>query len=267
MEQQAETVQEEVQEDKGLLGNASAEAEATKEEPVAEPESIPHRAEDVQAKIPDRPDYVPEKFWNKEEGKTREKEVFKSLSELEKKFSQGQHKAPENYDDKILVDAGYQKDDDIVGAYTEWAKENKISQKAYDDLAAKIIGMAGEREQEVKYNSQEEMEKLGPNGKEIVKQNLEWLEGMERKEVFSEEKVEAIKMFGTTAIGNLVIRDFRQLMGDNRPLPIVVAEDTNETDEEFRSRMDEMMSDERYKNQDPSYTRKVEMEWERRFPE
>ena len=74
-------------------------------------------------------------------------------------------------------------------------------------------------------------------------------------------------MFGTTAIGNLVIRDFRQLMGDNRPLPIVVAEDTNETDEEFHARMDEMMSDERYKNQDPSYTRKVEMEWERRFPE
>ena len=45
MEQQAETVQE-VQEDKGLLANASAEAETTREEPVGEPESIPHRAED-----------------------------------------------------------------------------------------------------------------------------------------------------------------------------------------------------------------------------
>ena len=48
MEQQAETVQE-VQEDNGLLSNASAEAEATREEPVGEPESIPHRAEDAQA--------------------------------------------------------------------------------------------------------------------------------------------------------------------------------------------------------------------------
>ena len=45
MEQQAETVQE-VQEDNGLLSNASAEAETTREEPVGEPESIPHRAED-----------------------------------------------------------------------------------------------------------------------------------------------------------------------------------------------------------------------------
>ena len=68
MEQQAETVQE-VQEDNGLLSNASAKAEATREEPVGEPESIPHRAEDAQAKIPDRPDYVPEKFWNKEQGR------------------------------------------------------------------------------------------------------------------------------------------------------------------------------------------------------
>ena len=125
MEQQAETVQE-VQEDNGLLSNASAEAEATREEPVGEPESIPHRAEDAQAKIPDRPDYVPEKFWNKEQGKIREKDVFKSFTELEKKFSQGQHKAPESYDDKILVDAGYDKSDELVGAYTEWAKENNI---------------------------------------------------------------------------------------------------------------------------------------------
>ena len=266
MEQQAETVQE-VQEDKGLLANASAEADVAREEPVGEPENIPHRAEDAQAKIPDRPEYVPEKFWNKEQGKIREKDVFKSFTELEKKFSQGQHKAPESYDDKILVDAGYDKSDDMVGAYTEWAKENGISQKAFDDLAGKIIGMAGEREQEAQYNSEEEMEKLGPNAKEIVNQNLEWLEGMERKKVFSEEKVEAIKMFGSTAIGNLVLRDFRQMMGDLKPLPTVVAENTNETDEEFDARMTEMRNDERYANQDPSYIRKIEMEYERRFPD
>tara|TARA_R100000655_G_scaffold59133_1_gene97589 strand:+ start:2538 stop:3344 length:807 start_codon:yes stop_codon:yes gene_type:complete len=266
-QQQAEAVQEEIQEDKGLLGNAQAELNATREEPVGEPESIPHRADDVQAKIPDRPDHVPEKFWDKEQGKTREKEVFKSLSELEKKFSQGQHKAPENYDDKILVDAGYQKDDDIVGAYTEWAKENKISQKAYDDLAGKIIGMAGEREREEEFNSQEEMEKLGPNAKEIVNQNIEWVDGMERKKVFTEEKAEKIREFGKDALGNLILRDFRQMMGDLKPLPTVVAENTNETDEEFDARMQEMMNDERYINQDPSFTRKVEMEFERRHPD
>ena len=88
-----------------------------------------------------------------------------------------------------------------------------------------------------------------------------------KKKVFSEEKVEAIKMFGSTAIGNLVLRDFRQMMGDLKPLPTVVAESTNETDEEFDARMTEMRNDERYANQDPSYMRKIEMEYERRFPD
>ena len=74
-------------------------------------------------------------------------------------------------------------------------------------------------------------------------------------------------MFGSTAIGNLVLRDFRQMMGDLKPLPTVVAESTNETDEEFDARMTEMRNDERYANQDPSYMRKIEMEYERRFPD
>ena len=132
MNLQAENIEpvEEVKEDKGLLGNAKAELDAAKVEPQGEPESIPHRAEDVEEKIPERPDYVPEKFWDKEKGKLRDEDVFKSLGELEKQFSQGKHKAPENYDDTVLANAGYNKDDQIVGAYTEWAKENKISQKA-----------------------------------------------------------------------------------------------------------------------------------------
>lgn len=84
------------------------------------------------------------------------------MSELEKQFSQGKHKAPENYDDKILADAGYDKDDEIVGAYTKWAKDNKISQKAFDDLAGSIIGMAGEREQEEKSIQNERLKNLDP---------------------------------------------------------------------------------------------------------
>ena len=137
MEQQAETVQE-VQEDKGLLANASAEAETTREEPVGEPESIPHRAEDVQAKIPDRPDYVPEKFWNKEQGKIREKDVFKSFTELEKNFHKDNIKPRRVTMIKSwLMLVGWIKVMTCVGAYTEWAKENGISQKTSMTLLKK----------------------------------------------------------------------------------------------------------------------------------
>jgi len=261
-QQQAETVEE----DKGLLANAQAEVNATREEPVGEPESIPHRAEDVEEKIADRPDYVPEKFWDKDKGKLREQDVFKSLSELEKQFSQGKHKAPENYDDKILVDAGYDKSDELVGAYTEWAKENKISQKAFDDLAGKIIGMAGEREQEAKFNSEEEMEKLGPNAKEIINQNIEWLEGMERKKIFSEEQAQKIRDLGSDAMGNTTLRIIRGMINGKDTLPIVTNTDLPESQEEFDSRMSEAMKDPRMYN-DQAYTRKVESEFEKRYPE
>ena len=269
MNLQAENIEpvEEVKEDKGLLANAKAELDANKVEPQGEPESMPHRAEDVEEKIPERPDYVPEKFWDKEKGKLRDEDVFKSLGELEKQFSQGKHKAPENYDDTVLADAGYNKDDQIVGAYTEWAKENKISQKAFDDLAGSIIGMAGEREQEEKLNSEKEMEKLGPNGKEIVKQNIEWLDSLERKGILSQEQAQAINDLGSTALGNQTVRTLRGMINGKDTLPIATSSDLPESQEEFDARMQEMMNNDRYTNQEPTYMRKFEKEFERRYPD
>ena len=114
----------------------------------------------------------------------------------------------------------------------EWAKENKISQKAFDDLAGKIIGMAGEREQEAQYNSEEEMEKLGPNAKEIVSQNIEWLEGMARKKIFSEEQAQKIRDLGSDAMGNTTLRIIRGMINGKDTLPIVTNTDLPESEEE-----------------------------------
>ena len=70
MNLQAENIEpvEEVKEDKGLLGNAQTEHDAKKDEPIGEPETIPHLAEDVKEKIAEKPDYVPEKFWDNDKG-------------------------------------------------------------------------------------------------------------------------------------------------------------------------------------------------------
>jgi hypothetical protein len=60
-----------------------------------------------------RPDYYPEKFWD-EDGPDVEK-LAKSYNELQKKFSQGKHKAPEKYELDGLVDQGLNVDDPTVG--------------------------------------------------------------------------------------------------------------------------------------------------------
>ena len=56
------------------------------------------------------------------------------------------------------------------------------------------------------------------------------------------------------------------MTGDLRPIPKAVVNEASESEEEFNSRMQEAMSDTRYGN-DASYTRKIELEFERRHPE
>jgi len=57
----------------------------------AEPEGVdPDEIEFV------KPEFLPEKFWDAENGTNVEK-LSKAYSELEKKFSRGDHKAPKEY--------------------------------------------------------------------------------------------------------------------------------------------------------------------------
>ena len=75
----------------------------------------------------ERPDYYPEKFWD-EDGPDVEK-LAKSYAELEKQFKQGKHKAPEEYDLSSLENAGLYAEDEVMGIYKDWAKDNGISHK------------------------------------------------------------------------------------------------------------------------------------------
>jgi hypothetical protein len=114
-----------------------------------------------------RPDYYPEKFWD-EDGPDVEK-LAKSYNELQKKFSQGKHKVPENgYNLKDLVDAGLNPDDPTVSAYQEWAKENGISQAAFEDLASRVLQLSSEQAQQLEYDRNQEMQKLGERAAEKI---------------------------------------------------------------------------------------------------
>ena len=253
-----EAVQEAPVEDKGLLANMRAE-EAQAEEKTEE--GIDHKAKEP---VPERPDNVPEKFWDKEKGETRIDDVFKSLNELEKKLSQGKHKAPEEYDYEILDKNGWTKDDPVVGKFTEWSKANNISQENFNEIVSEVIEIAGQGEAQEKINSQKELEKLGNNGKGVLKQNLDWIEGKVNQGVFTREEADIIDGWGKTAEGIKLISKIKNLTGDLSPIPIVDDVEAKESDDDFTARMDSMMSDERYGN-DMDYTRKVEKEFELRY--
>jgi hypothetical protein len=253
-----EAVQEAPVEDKGLLANMRAEEPANEDN---KDEGIEHKAKEP---VADRPDNIPEKFWDKEKGEARIDDAFKSISELEKKLSQGKHKAPEEYDYEILDKNGWTKDDPVVGKFTEWSKQNNISQDNFNELVTQVIEIAGQGEEQEKINSEEELKKLGNNAKAVIKQNLDWIDGKVNQGVFTKEEGELMDTWGNTAQGIKLISKLKNLSGDLSPIPLVDSVDVKESEDDFTARMDSMMSNERY-GDDPDYTRKVEKEFELRY--
>lgn len=253
-----EAIQEAPVEDKGLLANMRAEEPANEDN---KDESIEHKAKEP---VANRPDNIPEKFWDKEKGEARIDDAFKSISELEKKLSQGKHKAPEEYDYEILDKNGWTKDDPVVGKFTEWSKQNNISQDNFNELVSQVVEIAGQGEEQEKINSEEELKKLGNNAKAVIKQNLDWIDGKVNQGVFTKEEGELMDTWGNTAQGIKLISKLKNLSGDLSPIPLVDSVDVKESEDDFTARMDSMMSNERY-GDDPDYTRKVEKEFELRY--
>ena len=136
----AEAMAEQVEADAPMINVAEPDT-PQKDAPVAvheAPQGDPAAASDDEPL--ERPDYYPEKFWD-EDGPDVEK-LAKSYAELEKKFKAGKHKAPEEYDVSSLADQGLDSDDPTVAVYQDWAKENGISQGAFEDLAGRVLALA-----------------------------------------------------------------------------------------------------------------------------
>ena len=155
-------------ETEGLLAEASAESDDNQQEeqeatishletpPASEPSTVDEvtvAAEDEETEFV-RPEWYPEKFWNEDEGPDLEN-LVKSYTELQKKFSQGKHKAPEKYDESVFAEANVPEDDELYVTYKDWAKENGISQEAFDQLAQKFIESAGKEAQQAQLSYQE----------------------------------------------------------------------------------------------------------------
>lgn len=196
-------------------------------EEATQPEEISHLQEDVpstdgevsasEQEPEERPEWYPEKFWKDGNGDTES--LAKSYNELQKKFSQGKHKAPEEYDEAVFKDAEIPEDDELYNVYKDWAKENGISQQAFDDLASKFVEMGAAEADLGKISYEEEYKKLGPNADATIKSMTEWAQGLERKGVISGEDFEEYKIMCGTAQGLKVMQKIRSYYGD-RPIPI-----------------------------------------------
>jgi hypothetical protein len=244
----------------GLLAEAQIEGDDNQQQ--AEETTISHikpdnetiASDDVAAEAADeRPEWLPEKFKSPED-------LAKGYAELQKQFSQGKHKAPETYDDSIFKEAGIEDDDELYSTYKDWAKENGVSQAAFEQLASKFIDMAGAEADTAEISYKEEYEKLGKNADVVIKSMTDWASSLVRKGVWSESDFEEFKFMGGTAQGLKALQKIRSYYGD-KPIPVDVGPiDGAPSKDELMS----MVGKPEYQS-DPAYRAKVEKLFEQAY--
>lgn len=255
--------------DEGIKEVQAAEAEAKEEHPEVIEDVFAKDPEEVNTAIASededtefvRPEYFPEKFWNDEDGPDVEG-LVKSYREMEKNFSQGKHKVPEEYDISFAEQSGIPQDDPLMARFSSWAKEHGVSQNAFEALAKDYIEMETSSLEQFKVDVQAEKDKLGPDADQIIKSTANWANGLLNKGVFNEEELEAFKTAAGTAAGVRALQKLRRFYGEAQ---IPVAEPSMEgvpTKDELYA----MVGTKEYK-EDPAYRNKVQKWFKVRFPD
>ena len=207
----------------------------------------------------ERPDFWPENFWKKDENEPDLEGIAKSWSDLRKQISQGKHKAPADgkYDLKVFGDEA--ETNPMATTLTGWAKENGLSQAAFDDLVGNLQTQAKELMQGDMIDPAAEMKQLGPNGGAIVNGMVDWARGLVNKGVWSKDDFEEFKIMGGTARGITALMKVREAYEGRVPIKSAPLEGTPSKDELYQ-----MVQDPKYKT-DPGYRARVEKMFDATF--
>ena len=238
----------------GLLDNVQVNDETKAESPQAT--EISHKAADPGAPEADdpleRPDFWPENFWKKDSNEPDLEGIAKSWSDLRKQISQGKHKAPTDgkYDLKAF---GEEADTNpIASTLATWAKDNSLSQAAFDDLVGNLQTQAKELMSGDMVDPAAEMKQLGPKGGAIVNGMVDWARGLVNKGVWSKDDFEEFKIMGGTARGITALMKVREAYEGRVPIESAQLEGAPSQEELYS-----MVGDPRYKT-DAAYRQKVE---------
>ena len=230
------------------------------EENGADPEPPEHikENEEVKGENPDdvefvQPDWLPDKFWDENDGIQTEK-LAKSFAELEKKFSRGDHKAPKEYDTKFLGEESPE-DDEMLNSYLSIAKQYGFSQDDFEGLAKQFIDGANQKVMDEKEYVAEQRRLLGKNGVEMVKSNMEWAQGLQSKNLINNTEFEMLDKLGGSADGTRLLRKLRNLSGEQE-IPIPSLQGEKKTAEELQA----YVADPRWKD-DPVWRAQKEKEF------
>ena len=239
--------------------------EAQSQDTSAEPESMPHMEStehqltegDSDIDWGDRPDWMPENFWDDKDGPDLEA-LAKSYQEMRSKMSAGKHKAPKDgkYDIASLQDHGVAEDDPLLNEFKGFAKENGLSQDQFDQITQMYMQHMGEMMDEVETNREAEIAKLGPKGEKVIEGLNQWLTKLGNSGALPPEQVDAIAKSANNADMIKALQNIRSIYGEKSIPDVAVQEGTGYSKDELMS----MMNDPRY-GKDMAFTNDVQAKW------
>ena len=107
-----------------------------------------------------------------------------------------------------MTNAGYEANDPIVSTYLDWAQKYGVNQAAFDELAGSITSMAGEDMKQAEIDTAKEREALGPNADAILKSNIDWADGLERKGIISEAERQELNIGAVLLLVNVLCKRY-----------------------------------------------------------
>ena len=235
-------------------------------------------------KVPERPEWAPENFWDKDKGELRIEELAKGFTETKKKLSMrtddltkalkddfektqfsGRPESPDKYELRVPqgvlpegVEWEFNQDDPLVAAARQFVFAKGGSQDDFDALVGKFI----ESEIAKLPDIETEQKRLGEKGAERVKRVDQWLSANVSRGAYA-----VLSKYATNADMVVAIEELMTKAG--APAFVLDGDALRGQDILTETQVKTWMSDPKYwdpQKRDPVFVKKVEEAWGKLYP-
>ena len=225
--------------DVSLLDQAKGDDKA--EQPVGHPAEIKNPPETKPAETkpekPQRPEHVPEQFWDADKGEVKVEAMAKSWTDVRAQLSKGVQKPPDKPEGytlpkiKGLPEGVIKQDDKLLGKLRGAAHAAGVSQGQFEQLAAAYLGELTEhlkanppQTQEARKAAQdafvaEQIKSLGATAQAQLDTLESWGKALKTRGLLSESEHQAFRLAAYTADGVRMLHKIRALAGE-QAIPI-----------------------------------------------
>lgn len=249
-------------------------ADASKKDGGSVPASEEPAASGEPGDIGERPDYIPEQFWDPATGTLKDEALANSYKEIRnqnnKLMQEKGDKAPEKSEDYLkeytpphrtspaegekegaVMDryGELSAEDPVFVAMADFAKNGNMSKADFDSGMQKLLETLHPILPEP-FNAEKEKEVLGEGADHMIDTNRTWIDTLVRNGVINEDEFNLLLGFGGTALGVQLTNKLRLNSGE-KPIPVNLNGGANKG-RKTPAECQAMMADERYHADGPA---------------